>query len=456
VSTHRRRSQLSAGAMVLVGMLLLAACDWTQFGYGAAHTGFNPTETAISPANVSALVPFWSGATGGIVGSPPAVANGVAYVGSYDKKLYAFDAAGATHCSTTPTTCSPLWTAATGGAIFSSPAVANGVVYTGSADGRLYAFDAAGATRCSGSPKICAPLWTASLGTDIEASPTVANGIVYISSDEDKVFALDAAGVTGCSDTPGSIAPKTCTPLWSARSAGGMHATPAVANGVLYVGTIWGELDAFDAAGATGCSGTPRTCMPLWTDLGMRGGVGFYSDFKAPVVANGVVYAGSFTPNDWGLYAFDAAGAIGCSGVPKTCVPLWKAAPGAVVLSSVAVANGVVYLAGVHAGYLYALDAAGCGPFYGQECQPLWTGALPFIGAVEAPPAVANGVVYVVTFDGFLNAFDVAGCGQPSALRCDPLWTVFVGDHSVSSPAVANGVVYVGSYDRSLHTYHLP
>jgi len=112
--------------------------------------------------------------------------------------------------------------------------------------------------------------------------------------------------VTGCSDTPGSITRKTCTPLWSARSAGGMHATPAVANGVLYVGTIWGELDAFDAAGATGCSGTPRTCMPLWTDLGMRGGVGFYSDFKAPVVANGVVYAGSFTPNDWGLYAFVA------------------------------------------------------------------------------------------------------------------------------------------------------
>jgi hypothetical protein len=62
------------------------------------------------------------------------------YVGSYDHKLYAFDAAGSTNCSGNPPTCSPLWTATTGSVLVSSPAVANGVVYVGSFDRNLYAF----------------------------------------------------------------------------------------------------------------------------------------------------------------------------------------------------------------------------------------------------------------------------------------------------------------------------
>ena len=32
------------------------AADWMQFGYDAAHTGYNPAETTISPANVASLV----------------------------------------------------------------------------------------------------------------------------------------------------------------------------------------------------------------------------------------------------------------------------------------------------------------------------------------------------------------------------------------------------------------
>ena len=48
----RRRSRLTAGATVLVAVLLLAACDWTQFRLGAGPHRFNPTETKISPANV--------------------------------------------------------------------------------------------------------------------------------------------------------------------------------------------------------------------------------------------------------------------------------------------------------------------------------------------------------------------------------------------------------------------
>ena len=73
---------------------------------------------------------MWSAATAGEVDSSPAVADGVVYVGSTDRYLYAFDAA----------TGEEVWRVATGGFIISSPAVANGVVYVGSRDRYLYAY----------------------------------------------------------------------------------------------------------------------------------------------------------------------------------------------------------------------------------------------------------------------------------------------------------------------------
>lgn len=37
----------------------------------------------------------------------------------------------------------------------------------------------------------------------------------------------------------------------------------AVANGLVYFGS--NEVFAYDASGATDCTGTPKTCAPLWT-----------------------------------------------------------------------------------------------------------------------------------------------------------------------------------------------
>ena len=51
-------------AALLVAMLLLAGCDWTQFRYGPEHTGFNAFETTIGPANVSGVRLRWSQSVG--------------------------------------------------------------------------------------------------------------------------------------------------------------------------------------------------------------------------------------------------------------------------------------------------------------------------------------------------------------------------------------------------------
>ena len=101
--------------------------------------------------------------------SSPIIANGILYVGSADKSLYAFDARSG----------NKLWSFATGNAIYSSPAVANGIVYVGSADHSVYALDAR-----SGSQ-----LWSFPTGGAIVSSPVVANGIIYVGSADDHLYA---------------------------------------------------------------------------------------------------------------------------------------------------------------------------------------------------------------------------------------------------------------------------
>jgi len=439
-------------ALLLSSLLLVAAVpmiasvaamgtpsgDWTQFHNGPTHVGYNTQETILSASNAQTLGLAWTGATGFYVDSSPAVANGVVYVGSADGKLYAY-AAG---CASDGGTCKPLWTGITGvaGGIASSPAVAGGVVYVGNDFGNLYAFAANGVTGCSGSPKTCSPLWTAATGSSIKSPPTVASGVVYVGSEDHKLYAY----AVGCNSGGG-----TCTPLWTATTGGMILGSPAYSNSKVYVGSMDGKLYAFDATGVTGCSGVVpnKTCLPLWTAA--SGSI----QNSSPAVAGGVVYVGS---DDFELYAFDATGVTGCSGVlpNKTCTPLWHGVTGSWVVSSPAVANGVVYVGSAdHKLYAYAVGCSSGGGF----CSPLWTATTG--NEVNSSPAVANGVVYVGSEDHKLYAFAANGgtaCTGSFPLKtCPPLWTATTGGMIDSSPAVTNGVVYVGSEDYKLYAYAL-
>jgi outer membrane protein assembly factor BamB len=451
-----RRSTVLALCVSLA--VVLSACNWIQFRYGSAQTGFNNTETAISVSNVSSLQLKFTAATGSnIANGSPVIANGVVYLGSEDKKLYAFDAAGNnTNCSGTPTTCAPLWTALTAGLVDSTPAVLNGIVYVTSAN-LLYAFDAAGNTNCSGSPKTCAPLWTATIGSGVSTSPTVTNGVVYVGSQypDDQLYAFDATGNTNCSGTP-----KTCAPLWTASVNGGVSSSIAVLNGIAYVasnglgGMPGNDLAAFDATGSTNCSGSPKTCSPLWTyDTGAIA--------TSPAVSNGEVYVGTESSQ---VYGFDAAGTTNCSGTPKTCAPLWTASVNSNegVGTSPAVAYTSVYVGD-------GCDAEN--PPFPENCMNgshfsafnATTGALQWTALSDADgvyssPGVANGVVYVGSDDGNLYAFDASGqtdcSGTPTF--CSPLWQATIGGTVESSPAIANGMVYVASEAGVLYAYGLP
>ncbi len=267
------------------------------------------------------------------------------------------------------------------GGVFSSPTVTGGVVYCGS-DGpskNVYALNAVTG----------AEIWTYEIPGGVGySSPAVTNGLLYIGSPNCKIYALDAA--TGIS-------------IWNYTTGAAVTSSPTVVNGIVYVGSEDHNVYALDAA----------TGALKWSYT-----TGNQIDFSSPTVVNGVLYIGS---GDGKVYALDAA-----TGAFK-----WSYTTGGLVQSSPTVANGVVYVGSGDAN-LYALNAA--------TGVKIWSQVT---GYVRSSPAVANGVVYVSSLNRNIYAFD-ASTGTT-------LWCYATGDGVRSSPVVVNGVVYVGSDDGKVY-----
>jgi outer membrane protein assembly factor BamB len=227
------------------------ATNWAQYRYSPRHHGNNTTENVLSPANVSELDLDWSYTTGNLADSPPAVANGIAYIGSHDHHVYALNA----------TTGAKLWDFPTAGNVLSSPAVARGVVYIGSFDHHVYALNATTGAK----------LWDFPTAGNVFSSPAVARGMVYIGSDDGHLYALNA--YTGAK-------------VWSFLTGSLVESSPAVANGVVYVGSDDSRLYALNAY-----TGTEIWSFPTNAEV-----------FSSPAVANGRVYVGS---DDGNLYSFN-------------------------------------------------------------------------------------------------------------------------------------------------------
>jgi len=235
--------------------------------------------------NAESGVKLWSFTADSSVGSP-AVAYGLVFIGSEDGWLYGIDAGkgtlvwkrdigtyvgaeitapavekgivyvgvgmyeGATIYALHAKTGRTVWKRENSW-INTEAAIANGIVYFGELCCEFYAFDA----------NTGAVLWSVYL----DSSPAVANGVVYAGAN-----ALDA---------------RTGTLLWS-HSGVEVFGAPAVADGVVYFAAY--NLYAFNA----------KTGAKVW-----RRPLGYYPSYSSPAVAGGVVYLGS---DDHNLYAFNA------------------------------------------------------------------------------------------------------------------------------------------------------
>jgi outer membrane protein assembly factor BamB len=73
-------------------------------------------------------------------------------------------------------------------------------------------------------------LWSYTTGSEVHSSPAVANGVVYIGSADHNLYALNAS---------------TGAKLWSYTTGSEVYSSPVVVNGMVYVGSLDHKVYAF-------------------------------------------------------------------------------------------------------------------------------------------------------------------------------------------------------------------
>lgn len=314
-------------------------------------------------------------------------------------------------------------------AVTSSAAVVGGIVYDASHNSYVYALDAYTGT--------C--YWRFSLpGIGTLSSPAVVDGVVYIGS-IDGVFAINA--YTGAK-------------IWQSPEISALDSSPAVSGGIVYTGSfVEHSVYAFRVSDG----------QQVWSYT-----TGDYVN-SAPAVANNTVYVSS---DDGYLYALNAT----------TGTLIWKFNcldnyPYESFSSSPAVANGVVYVTSSK-GNMFAIDASSgnkiwnhttadlqsftSSPVYcngtvytstgsgvyalnASTGEEIWRSTPMF---VQAPPAVVAGVIYAGAGDGNLYALDV--------LTGAEIWRYETDGFIRGQPSIANGVIYVGTGRGAIYAIGTP
>lgn len=220
--------------------------------------------------------------------SSPTVVEGIVYVASKKNRLYALDAAtGEQH-----------WSYKTNGLIFGSPSVVNDLVIIGGDEGALFALD-----RASGHL-----VWKANLGSGIYSTVAIAGDRVFVTTRDRTTVALDLA---------------SGKERWSYPVGG--SASPAVANGVVYIGSDDGAIYAIDAeAGGD----------PIWLfATGSAGG-------GSPIVVGDRIYL--------------SAGATITALNRETGTVAWQYPAGEEITTDLVVLDGYLFAGDEH-GYFYAI-----------------------------------------------------------------------------------------------------
>jgi outer membrane protein assembly factor BamB len=310
----------------------------------------------------------WSFASGSGSRSTPAVTHEVVVFGNEAGYVNAVNRDG-----------SARWRFATTKEVVSAPTVDGPRVYFGSTNYTFYALDLASGRS----------LWEFATGDRIKGDPTISEGVVYFGSYDGHFYALGAADRRVVWEfppaTPPAPPPAAAKGVAAGPDAGSLvpadlpkgfsYAQPAIAQGVVYIGNLDGNLYALEAG-----NGALR-----WK---FKTGDGITS---SATVLGGVIYFGS---NDKKVYALDQA-----TGTQVR----WAFATGDAVNAPPLVEGGIVYV-GSTDHLFYALDAA--------TGKKLWSASLQ--GPIYGKAALYKNLVFVGggPGDGAIYAFD-AKSGQP-------------------------------------------
>ncbi len=266
--------------------------------------------------------------------------------------------------------------------------------------------------------------WKFKTGGRIFSSPAVLNGMVYVGSEDSSLYAVSVDS--------GAL-------IWKFNTAGAVSSSPAVYNQTVYFTSYDGYCYAADAK--TGkekwkfkTGGEKKVgAVGLWTmkpaDLYMDDLFDFF--LSSPAIGDQgsgtMLYFGS---SDGNLYALDAG-----TGLQK-----WKFKTNGIIHTSPALYNGTVFF-GSWDTYLYAVDAMS-----GNEKWKFKTRDQPgmhLLEGIQASPAVEDSVVYFGARDGYFYAL--------RADSGDSVWT-FSADNSwvLTTAAIQDGTIYFGTSDTYL------
>jgi outer membrane protein assembly factor BamB len=369
-----------------IGASSIPVSSWPMWRHDPAHS-------STAPEGPSNLTLAWKFETNGAVISSPSVADGIVYVGSQDKNIYALGAWSG----------NLIWNFTTQGAIESSPAVANGKVYTGGDDGYVYCLDAYKGTL----------LWKTFVHGDLpytygslvlKSSPAVVGNRVYIGSLDGYLYALDANN--------GNIA-------WKTKTEGPIGSSPAVADGAVYFTSeepTVGALYKLDAA-----TGAVIWKQQLPYEQQFTGGTEMLG---TPSVAAGMVFTSSNLRTYYGINA--GTGDIVWTFTNPDAMEF--------IVSSPIYVDGKLFI--IDKFNIASLDAAN-----GNTIWSFFTGDELYVS-----PAYADGKIYIVTSQRHIYILDAANNGAKLASFTTP-------SSSWSSPTVSNGRLYVGNHDWNVYCF---
>ena len=282
----------------------------------------------------------------------------------------------------------------------------------------MFRADAAhGGAYASQAPTLASVKWRFRTKAKIFSSPAVLDGIVYVGSGDFNVYAVRAAD--------GAL-------VWKFATKGPVNSSPAIWHGLVFIASLDGNVYGLDAASGTEKWRFKTGGERRFTAPGIHGIMPqnermpdpFDVFLSSPAVAGGVVYVGS---GDHNVYALDA----------ETGARRWTFPTGDVVHASPAVSNGVVYV-GSWDRNMYAIEVAS-----GRELWRFQTGndttTYNQIG-IASSAAVAGGTVFFGCRDGHFYAVDAA-TGRLRWSHDNRMGWV------IASPAVKDGIVYFPTAD---------
>jgi outer membrane protein assembly factor BamB len=362
--------------------------DWPMFLNDPAHSSFGdgPTHLALK----------WKATTGGAIVSSPTLAKGVAYVGSYDGNIYAFNA----------NTGAQIWNYSIGKIGFSSTlAVVNGKLYTGPDDGNVYCLDATTGNK----------LWQA-VATIGSGSPTVTGGMVYVAGGS-TLYCFNAnSGVK----------------VWNFSAGGAIPGAPTVADGAVYISAngIAGD-EGFHVIKLNATTGALIYNVVL---PGFVGGFSVPTSTTAPLtVGDGMVFARGTSRYNYALNA--TSGAI----IWMTKSGFNEGSPfqtnGPTLAPAMLYANNLVYITDYYS--ITALNALN-----GSKVWSTYTSR----ESLSLGFGYSYGRVYTTNEAGTLYVLDALSGAKLSFYQ-------FGGATLHSVPTPYNGSLYVSSMDWNLYCF---